>query len=397
MPFRILYLTINNPCGEVYGGQLRALNVGRALSRLGRVTLVIARDGNIAANDIDAARAEFDDVKTLHLSVLPKKGYLEKAKRNLNFGIRHAFNLSCGSEEQEHFLNWESESDLIWFFGLRVPSALGVDIKTRTFIDIDDIRSQVVRSEALNETKMINRFKLKIQTRIWRFRESRMLNKFAGFGVCSEADRDYLGSLPSIHVIPNGFQRPDRAPQRNPVSPARIGFIGTLDYPPNADGLSWFITQVWQRIKEQCPSIRLRLVGSGTNKGLARLGTDIDGLGYLADTTAEIASWSMMVVPVFVGGGTRVKISEGFSKKCPIVSTSLGAYGYDVRDGTELFIADAAQPFAAACLKLIQRPQEAVEMAERAWKIFLDKWTWDAINPRIWAAAEDCLRRRPAL
>src|SRR5439155_26775204 len=101
----------------------------------------------------------------------------------------------------------------------------------------------------------------------------------------------------------------------------------------------------------------------------------------------------VMVVPILVGAGTRVKIALGFSQKCPIVSTSIGAYGYDIQDGKEILLADGPEAFAGACLRLIRRPEEAAEMADRANRKFLENWTWEAIRPRIWAAAQDCLRR----
>jgi len=229
---------------------------------------------------------------------------------------------------------------------------------------------------------------------IWRYRESRLPKMFYGLGVSSEADRGYLGKHPSIHVIPNGFQRPERFPQRSPVSPPRIGFIGTLDYYPNSDGILWFIKRVFPIIKNKCQSVVLRLIGSRTNEGIGNLERGINGLGYIKDPTVEIESWSLMVVPIFVGGGTRIKIAEGFSRKCPVVATSIGVYGYEVSDGKELLIADDAQTFAEACLKIITKPTEAAQMADRAYKKFLEKWTWEAINPRVWAAVEYCMQRR---
>jgi hypothetical protein len=125
---------------------------------------------------------------------------------------------------------------------------------------------------------------------------------------------------------------------------------------------------------------------------LKPVGPDIDGLGWVSDIVEEIATWSLMIVPVRIGSGTRVKIAQGFSLKCPIVSTSLGAYGYDVQDRAELFLADTASNFADACLRAIQYPMEANEMANRAWERFLQEWTFDAIVPSVWAAAEECLR-----
>ena len=324
----------------------------------------------------------------------PERGFLPYARRNLNPGIRNSFKLSCSLSDKRDFSKWALESDLIWSFGLIIPSALALDGK-RTFVDIDDIPSQLLTTRSINSTKCVDRAKLKIQAMIWRNREARLVNMFTGLGVSSEADRIYLGAHPSIYVIPNGFRRPINPPEHHPTSPVKIGFIGTFKYDPNAGGMHWFIKQIWPRIKEQCPRARLRLVGSGSDGEIADPGQGVDGLGYLKDPTEEIASWSMMVVPIFVGGGTRVKIAEGFSRKCPIVSTSLGAYGYDIINGRELYIADTATGFAEACLTLINRPSEAAEMAERAWKKFLEKWTWEAINPTIWTAVEDCLRRQP--
>jgi glycosyltransferase involved in cell wall biosynthesis len=99
-----------------------------------------------------------------------------------------------------------------------------------------------------------------------------------------------------------------------------------------------------------------------------------------------------MIVPVQIGAGTRGKIAQAFSLKCPVVSTPLGAHGYGVANGRELFLAQSPEDFAAACVRVIRRKEEAREVAERAWQRFLTQWTWEAIKPRVWATAEDCLR-----
>jgi glycosyltransferase involved in cell wall biosynthesis len=119
---------------------------------------------------------------------------------------------------------------------------------------------------------------------------------------------------------------------------------------------------------------------------------DIEALGYLTDPADEIATWSAMIVPILHGAGTRVKIADAFSRKCPVVSTHLGAYGYDVRNGRELLVADDPRQFASACVALIRDRAAAEAISERAYNAFLKKWTWDAIAPRVWAAAEDALR-----
>jgi glycosyltransferase involved in cell wall biosynthesis len=176
------------------------------------------------------------------------------------------------------------------------------------------------------------------------------------------------------------------------ATPPRIGFIGILDYEPNIEAAKWFATQCWARIKHEIPGVRLRLLGRYSDGPSKPPGDDIDGLGWVADADAEIATWSAMIVPIRRGAGTRGKIAHGLSLKCPIVSTTLGAYGYQFTHGREAYLADSAEDFANACVRAIRRPAEAAAIADRAWQLFLEKWTWEAVRPRIWNAVEDCLR-----
>jgi glycosyltransferase involved in cell wall biosynthesis len=165
-----------------------------------------------------------------------------------------------------------------------------------------------------------------------------------------------------------------------------------FSYKPNLDGIHWFLRECWPGIKREIPGARLRLVGKDSDGLLQPTAAGVDCLGWIADPSEEIATWSAMIIPVRFGAGTRVKVAEAFGRKCPLISTRLGAFGYDVADGRELLLADSPEAFSAACVQLIRDPSAATAMAARAWRLFLDKWTWDAIRPRVWAAAEHCLR-----
>jgi glycosyltransferase involved in cell wall biosynthesis len=184
-------------------------------------------------------------------------------------------------------------------------------------------------------------------------------------------------------------------PHRQSQQPPRLGFIGLFNYPPNSKAIRWFMRTCWARIKRDIPDARLRLVGEYTDGPLKPADPDVDGLGWLADPSEEIATWSAMIVPIREGGGTRVKVAEALSRKCPLVSTRLGAFGYDLVDGKEILFGDTPQAFASACVRAIREPAEATARAERAWNRFLENWTCDALAPRVWAAAEYCLRRKP--
>jgi glycosyltransferase involved in cell wall biosynthesis len=157
--------------------------------------------------------------------------------------------------------------------------------------------------------------------------------------------------------------------------------------------MDWFARQCWPLVKRQVPDVRLRVVGQDTHGSLQLFGPDIDRLGWLASATEEIKTWSAMVVPIRVGAGTRIKIAHGFSQKCPVVSTTFGAYGYGAVDGREMYLADTAEEFARACIRVIREPESAAQIADRAWHQFLEKWSWDSIRPRVAAAVENCLYR----
>jgi polysaccharide biosynthesis protein PslH len=97
----------------------------------------------------------------------------------------------------------------------------------------------------------------------------------------------------------------------------------------------------------------------------------------------EMANWSLAIVPVLAGGGTRIKIIESFSRKCPVVSTSLGCYGHDVQNGRQLLVADKPEDFAAACLRILENPGEGERLAENAWADFSKNCTWDSQAGRV--------------
>jgi glycosyltransferase involved in cell wall biosynthesis len=167
--------------------------------------------------------------------------------------------------------------------------------------------------------------------------------------------------------------------------------VGKFDYEPNRDGVLWFVKNVWPLILEKIPAARLRLVGAGTDQENWAAHKNIEALGFVADGTGEMATWTLSIVPVLTGGGTRIKIVEAFSRRCPVVTTTPGAYGYEVTDGRELFLADDAKTFAEKCLRLLANPALAETMTATASEKFLQNWTWAAQSPRVAVAVQHVL------
>jgi glycosyltransferase involved in cell wall biosynthesis len=389
---RILYLSSCWPHDKSYGGQLRAFHIGRALQQLGRPTLVV-----IGAHDVDPAvkakaAEEFDIGREIKLLESPVRR-LARTTSILNRDFTNIHGFVAEPSDEAWLVDAQKRFDVSWFFKLRTANYLSRARWNRSVVDVDDLPSTMEKSRARHGPT------LRVRTKAWlrmlelRCYERRLGRRFDVVSVCSEADRAALNGTMPTYVIPNGFTRPSGAPPRKVSQPPRIGFMGLYSYEPNMDGVRWFAKHCWPRIQAEIPGVRLRLVGEDTNGPMKPSDPAIDGLGWVENPAEEVASWSLMIVPIRIGAGTRVKIADAFSRKCPLVSTSFGALGYDVQHGRDLLLADAPDDFAASCISLIRDRERAEQMAERAHQLFLEKWTWDAVTPRVWSAVEDCLRR----
>lgn len=163
-------------------------------------------------------------------------------------------------------------------------------------------------------------------------------------------------ALPAAHVIPICVE--PAAPITHAATPAsyQVLFVGTLFWPPNADGVAWFIREVWPQVQVHCTDARLLVVGKRPPAMLVQLAAATPGvemLGYVEELTELIAHSAVFIVPLHAGGGMRVKIVDAWSWGIPIVSTTIGAEGLDYVAGEHLLIADDASAFAAAIIRLL--------------------------------------------
>jgi glycosyltransferase involved in cell wall biosynthesis len=393
---RILYITPVWPSDIATGVHVRALNVLRALRQIGIVRTFHLAEDNLDPSGPTAPGSESELAYRIPVVSRPNRGISENLRWALDPKSDYPFGCRVGPEAVGLLQGAISKFDVVWFFKARSADVFPNASWPRSVLDIDDLESRYEHSHFRADRGLITGLLTARRQFAWKRREKLFGERFTVLTVCSAEDKEYLlrlGLKVPVHVVSNGFERPVADPQRDVAVPPRIGFMGPFGYFPNREGVQWFARNCWPRIKSLIPDARLRLVGPETDGALKPQGADIDGLGWLPNASEEIKTWSLMVVPIRVGGGTRVKIAYAFSQKCPVVSTSLGAYGYQVQNRRELYLADSAEAFADACVATIRDPQMAAQMAEFAWRQYLEKWTWDAINPSIWSAVEDCLKR----
>ncbi len=202
-----------------------------------------------------------------------------------------------------------------------------------------------------------------------------------------ELERRY----PSIEsaVVESGFDPEALAPTGEARAPEQLLFLGSLDYAPNIDGLAWFVREVLPAIVAKRPGVCLNVVGSGSIDAVRALaGRGIDLLGRVDDVRPELARASALVVPLRIGGGTRLKLVEAMGMGTPVVSTHIGADGLVFRDPEHLWLADSPADFAARTLEVLRDPSTAAQRARRGRELALERYTWGQLAGKLLAAWE---------
>jgi glycosyltransferase involved in cell wall biosynthesis len=388
---KILCITSHDLDSADYGAVVRVRNLCQLLGRLGEVRVVLAGFGEPWGEHPAGTCGGFPLLRRFRFEWSEHITVADRIRHELDPRFMNNDWFQARREDTEWLKKTAAEHDLVWVHGLNLANRCNLWRWPRAVLDVDDIISEVHRSHK----EAAGSFKEKINAgrkmRLWRRKEKLIRERFDAYCVCSESDRLRLGHPEKTFVVPNGFMPPKTGYARVPVAPERVGFIGSFEYAPNLQGMQWFVQNIWPQVFKKNPAARLRLVGTGGREQAWPAGQNIEPLGWLADVESEMATWTLGVVPIRHGGGTRVKIAELFSRQCPAVSTSLGAYGYEVTDGQEIFIADTVEGFADRCGRLLGDAALGKKLAENAWKKFIERWTWEAQAGRVAAVVESVL------
>ena len=155
-----------------------------------------------------------------------------------------------------------------------------------------------------------------------------------------------------------------------------------MDWMPNVDGMRWFLAHVFPLIRKQKPDCRLAVVGRNPPQELLDAAKDpsITITGTVPDVRPFLWQSALSIVPLRVGGGTRLKIFEAMAAGTPVVSTTIGAEGLPVSHGKTIRIADTAQQFATECLNLLAEPQSRRNMAQQATELVVQNYSWGQVT-----------------
>jgi glycosyltransferase involved in cell wall biosynthesis len=234
-----------------------------------------------------------------------------------------------------------------------------------------------------------------IQQRKLRNYEGQICRLADGVIAVSEADRQALLKLNpalDITVVPNGvdlayYATYDRAhdPQPPDYGPNALVFTGKMDFRPNIDAVAWFSQEVLPLIRQQVPDARFIIVGKQPHQRVLALGQlpGVTVTGWVPDIRAHIAAAAVYVVPLRIGGGTRLKVLEALAMRSAVVSTYLGAEGFALEGQDVVALADNAAAFAATVVALLRDPARRQRMGDAARRFVEADYGWGSIAPKM--------------
>ena len=268
-----------------------------------------------------------------------------------------------------------------FMFYYRFPEGTTIVCDTHN-VEYDNIQRMYREAHSL-----FRRFFFLLIYRAIRRDEIRNLRKSNVIMATSERDASmFRKDLPekSFVVVPNGVDDKNFSPWCQSTIPDSMVFTGLMEYYPNEQGVLYFMEKVFPLILLQVPSATISIVGAQPSIRVTRWASSkVEVTGYVEDVRPYLARAQVVIIPLWIGGGTRLKALEAVAMKKSIVSTSIGCEGISFTHGKDILIADTPETFAAAVVRLFRDPRLRESLAESAFANLLPSYRWEAIGEKL--------------
>lgn len=190
--------------------------------------------------------------------------------------------------------------------------------------------------------------------------------------------KDY--SVFSVKEIPTGVDTEYFTPADNVSIRNNLIFTGSMDWLPNEDAMLYFCQEIFPLIRQGIPDIKLTIVGRNPTKSIQRLGQDDPSVivtGRVEDIRPFMRESGVYIVPLRIGGGTRIKIYEAMAMGIPIVSTDIGAEGLPVAHNKNILLSNDPEEFSVSVIRLLKEPELYKKIWEEGRELVVEKYGWE--------------------
>jgi sugar transferase (PEP-CTERM/EpsH1 system associated) len=262
-----------------------------------------------------------------------------------------------------------------------------------------NIESSLMSRRASVESRPVAKQFLRREARKLAAEERRASPKFDVNIVVSPVDEQVLSdAVPGLRtaVVPNGVDIEYFSPGVRPDSRALI-YTGGMNMFANRDAVLYFLNEIWPLIKSSVPDARFFAVGQDPPPVLTAIAArdpHVIVTGYVNDIRPLVREAAVYVVPLRVGGGTRLKVLDAMAMGMPLVSTAIGCEGLDVRAGEHLDVADTPAAFANATVELLRDPRRRHMLGSAARALVEERYSWPVIGRQLLDVYADAKRAR---
>jgi len=257
----------------------------------------------------------------------------------------------------------------------------------RAVLDWHNVESELIQQYAASTGNPAKKWMAARTATLLRQMEQDVLKSFSAHTVVSDLERDKLlkrAPEAKVHVIANGvdtaaFARPDSA-----AAGRTLLFVGSMDYHANSEAVLWFCREIWPRMADEFPGLNFKIVGRNPPAAVQRLASDrVVVTGTVDDVRPYYHEAFAVLVPLRVGGGTRLKILEAMAAGVPVISTRLGAEGIAAEDGKQILLADTASDMAAAIRSLLTETGLAGRLSGAGRRLAETKYDWQVLGEKL--------------
>ena len=264
--------------------------------------------------------------------------------------------------------------------------ALGIPARHR-ILDAHNAVWKIVRRLCQGTAWGLRRSLLELEWRKMQRYERSVCRRFDQIVCVSNEDRSALAGTASedrrMHVIPIAVDTATLPRLERRRDSQRIISVGTMFWPPNVEGLLWFVHRVYPLIRREIPEASLQIIGARPTAEIASLpqtDSSIEVLGYVEDIAAHLGHSAVFIVPLKSGGGMRVKILDAWARGIPIVSTSVGCEGIEkATHGENVLIGDGPVEFADHVVKLIQNASLSERLVSNGRRTAETSYDWRSV------------------
>jgi glycosyltransferase involved in cell wall biosynthesis len=398
---RILWVKAGKLLPVDTGGKIRSYNILRHLARNHEVTLLTYYGGQRDSIYEAEIPRELPGAQTIYTASLDGSAvaqsldYLIRLFQPAPFAVSKFTHAAVQRVVTSRLR--ENEIDVAVCDFLSASRNFPEILVTPTVLFQHNVESALWQRMAMTEANPAKRLAYRLEAGKMARYERRALRKFHHVIAVSELDRQQMLAMDpgcAITVVPTGVdtQKYGVAPPAS-ANPPRIVFTGSMDWEPNIDAVTYFCEQIFPGVLAEFPSAKFQIVGRNPHSRVQKLASpSIEVTGTVRSVADYLRSATVVVVPLRIGGGTRLKIFEAMAMGKALVSTSIGAEGLDVESGRDLLLADDARSQIAA-ITLLLRDSVLRGRYEQAAAQLAAQYDWSNIERRFSEVLQQVTRR----